>query len=254
MCVPLFVARIGSVGVDLDDGGRLDAVAHRCGRRRSRTGSNAGRLSGPPVRRSKAEPCSQHSMAQPSTSPSASDTSAWEQRSLIAKTPSSARTTAMAVPSTTTRLAAFGATSDEQADLAGSRSRAALQPARDRPPARGPCRGAARCAGGRPRATRRSGSARARRRRTRAPRAGARRARGCRAPAGRTAARRRSDRWRWRDPRSRRRPSPAPGWARSRRAGRRRGGGCGSSRRCRCRSPCGARARRRSRRCASPRP
>ena len=79
------------------------------------TGSNAGRLSGRPVRRSNAEPCSQHSIAQPSTSPSASDTSAWEQRSLIAKTPSSARTTAMAVPSMTTRLAEFGGDLGEQA-------------------------------------------------------------------------------------------------------------------------------------------
>ena len=46
-------------------------------RTRVRSGSNHDA----PVRRSKAEPCSQHSSAHPSTSPSESDTSAWLQRS-----------------------------------------------------------------------------------------------------------------------------------------------------------------------------
>ena len=40
-------------------------------------GSVAGRPLGSPVRRSKREPCSQHSSAQPSTSPSDRATAAW---------------------------------------------------------------------------------------------------------------------------------------------------------------------------------
>ena len=55
---------------------------------------------GLPVRRSNREPCSQHSMVQPSTSPSDSETSACEQMSSMAwMPPSSARTTATGWPS-----------------------------------------------------------------------------------------------------------------------------------------------------------
>src|SRR4051794_12435761 len=70
------------------------------------TGRIAGRAVGWPVRRSKRDPCSQHSIVQSSTSPSDSDTSAWLHVSSIACTwPSSSRTTATGRPSTTTRTA-----------------------------------------------------------------------------------------------------------------------------------------------------
>src|SRR3954447_2818420 len=70
------------------------------------TGRIAGRAVGWPVRRSKRDPCSQHSIVQSSTSPSDSDTSAWLDASAIACTwPSSSRTTATGRPSTTTRTA-----------------------------------------------------------------------------------------------------------------------------------------------------
>ena len=49
-------------------------------------GVMAGGPVGSPVRRSKREPCSQHSMVQPSTSPSDSETSACEQMSSTART------------------------------------------------------------------------------------------------------------------------------------------------------------------------
>ncbi len=67
------------------------------------TGSVAGGPVGLPVRRSKREPCSQHSIAQSSTSPSDSATAACEHSSSIAKTSSPSRTMATSRPSTSTR-------------------------------------------------------------------------------------------------------------------------------------------------------
>src|SRR6478609_2032971 len=69
-----------------------------------------------PVRRSNCEPCSQHSMKQPSTSPSDSETAPWEQMSEMAcQFPSPSRTTATSTgpfsPSSSTRSASSGATS-----------------------------------------------------------------------------------------------------------------------------------------------
>ena len=57
------------------------------------TGRVAGRPDGLPVRRSNAEPCSQHSIWQSSTSPSESETFAWEQMSWMANTSPSVCTT-----------------------------------------------------------------------------------------------------------------------------------------------------------------
>src|SRR6185295_4720351 len=59
------------------------------------TGSVAGSPVGLPVRRSKRDPCSQHSTVQPSTSPSLSATAAWEQMSSTAKNSSPSRATAI---------------------------------------------------------------------------------------------------------------------------------------------------------------
>ncbi len=58
------------------------------------TGSVAGSPVGLPVRRSKREPCSQHSTVHSSTSPSLSATAACEQMSSTAKTSSPLRATA----------------------------------------------------------------------------------------------------------------------------------------------------------------
>src|SRR5680860_1877416 len=76
----------------------------------------AGGLVGSPVRRSKREPCSQHSMALSSTSPSDKETFAWLQVSSIAwMSPALSRTTATALPSTSTWTApTFGRSSTEQ--------------------------------------------------------------------------------------------------------------------------------------------
>ena len=81
------------------------------------TGSVAGGPVGLPVRRSKREPCSQHSMVQSSTSPSESATAAWLHSSSMAKTSSSWRTTATSSPSTSTPS---GALSVELGERAGS--------------------------------------------------------------------------------------------------------------------------------------
>src|SRR5512143_856409 len=71
-------------------------------------GVMAGSMLGSPVRRSKRLPWAQHSIWQPSMSPSERETSAWVQVSSIAKSsPSSARTTANAClpPAATARSA-----------------------------------------------------------------------------------------------------------------------------------------------------
>ena len=65
----------------------------------------AGRPVGLPVRRSKREPCSQHSTVASSTSPSDSGTSACEQTSWIAKTSPSVRTTQTGSSPNSTRTA-----------------------------------------------------------------------------------------------------------------------------------------------------
>src|SRR3954453_8411551 len=80
------------------------------------TGSVAGRLVGSPVRRSKHDPCNQHSMVgaplNSSTSPSESGTSACEHMSSMAYTEPSKRTTAMSMSASSTRSAPGSATSD----------------------------------------------------------------------------------------------------------------------------------------------
>jgi 3-phenylpropionate/trans-cinnamate dioxygenase ferredoxin subunit len=75
------------------------------------TGRVAGRPDGLPVRRSKAEPCNQHSIMQSSTSPSERETFACEQMSLIANTSPSARTMDTGVPSSSTRLGVLSSSS-----------------------------------------------------------------------------------------------------------------------------------------------
>jgi ABC-type dipeptide/oligopeptide/nickel transport system ATPase component len=67
------------------------------------TGWVAGGPVGLPLRRSKREPCSAHSIVQPSTSPSDSGTSACEQTSSMAKTSSPTRTTATSMSASSTR-------------------------------------------------------------------------------------------------------------------------------------------------------
>src|SRR5581483_217631 len=76
-------------------------------------GCVAGSVSGSPVLSEKAEPCLGHSISHSSaqTSPSASDASAWEQRSSRAYQSSPMRTTARRQPSLSTRMADPGATS-----------------------------------------------------------------------------------------------------------------------------------------------
>src|SRR5262249_45944302 len=66
------------------------------------TGSVAGMPVGLPVRRSNRDPWSQHSIVQPSTSPSDSGTSACEHTSLIANTSPSGRTIPTGSPASST--------------------------------------------------------------------------------------------------------------------------------------------------------
>ena len=69
------------------------------------------------MRRSKLEPCSQHSIWQSSTSPSESETFACEQMSLTANTSPSVRTRATGTPSSSTRL---GVSSSSSLSAAGA--------------------------------------------------------------------------------------------------------------------------------------
>src|SRR3954447_15566701 len=80
------------------------------------TGTVAGRPVGLPVRRSKREPCSQHSTVQSSTSPSLSATAAWEQRSWTAKySPSRPAIATSYSPIVTPSASSVGTSPTEQA-------------------------------------------------------------------------------------------------------------------------------------------